>query len=95
MRKTELYTLIIDFRDGTYVTQALANDLLTAPFTCIENWDIRGIEEVSENCKADILSQLKDEKFVPLNGMKNVWCGCAMLNNKAMLMNLVKTKRAT
>lgn len=96
IKKIELYTLIIEFSGGTYFTQALANDVLNAPIECIKNWNIKDIEnELGENEKQEILTQLKDEKFVPLNGLENIWCGCVKLNKATMMMNLIKTKNLT
>jgi len=95
-KESELYTLIIEFSGGTYLAQALAKNLLSAPIECIKNWDIKGIEnEFGENKKQEILLQLKNEKFVPLNGLKNIWCGCVNLNKETVLMNLIKTKNFT
>ena len=89
---SKLYTLIIDYGGGTYVTQAVADSASLAPSKCIEYWDIVGTAgELSDDLKKEIILKLKDESFVPLSGMKNVWSGGILLKKGLMLMNLVET----
>ena len=89
-----LYTLIIDYKGGTYITQSVANNVTIAPGECIKNWDNAGSEIKDEDIH-EILNQLKDETFMPLKGLKNIWCGTATINNDLMLLNLVETSNAT
>ena len=88
-----LFTLVIDFNGGTYITQSEADSLDGAPSSCIENWDISDIPNVlTEQDKSVILAQLKQEEFVPLTGIKNVWCGCVSLHERSLTLNLVRTE---
>ena len=96
MTNMRLFTMIIDYNGGTYITQATSENYKVAPVECIRKWDISGIEEIiNENEKINVMEQLKDEKFVPLKGLKNIWCGTAFLRDKLMLINLVETSNAT
>lgn len=47
--------------------------------------------EITESDKLEILSELRDEEFVPLNGLVNIWCGSIHVDHELMLLNLVKT----
>ena len=96
MSNPKLFTLIIDYKGGTYVTQANASDVAAAPAECIKKWNLEGIEEIiHEKDKTEIVEQLKEEEFVLINGMNNVWCGTALLRGELMIMNLVETSNAT
>lgn len=91
-----LYTLIIDFDGGTYVSQAMASKLIHAPSECIKTWDISDIKNIlTEEDRGDILNQLQKEEFISLEGIKNVWCGTATLNSKLLTLNLVLTESDT
>jgi len=88
-----LYTLIIDFDGGTYVTQSDAVNTLDAPKNCIANWDISDLQDVlTEQDKSIILTELREEEFIPLKGIKNVWCGGVHLHQHFLTLNLVKTE---
>ncbi|MGP0175237.1 hypothetical protein ACSVIJ_25635 [Pseudomonas sp. NCHU5208] len=89
---SHLYTLIMDYDGGTYVSQVVSDDLNFAASKCIESWDISGLENViSELDKKLILMNLKYEEFTPLKGIINVWCGSVLLKGKFIVMNLVLT----
>ncbi len=88
-----LYTLVIDYRGGTYISQARSKTLVAAPKLCIENLDISNLKkEINEKDKENIISQLLDEKFVKLDGKTNIWCGSVLIHGKLVLMNLIKTE---
>lgn len=89
----KLYTLIINFDGGIFVTQAMTSEIENAPSECIKEWDIENI--ITEQDKDNILSQLKEEDFILLKEIKNVWFGSVMLNNKLLMLNLVLTNNAT
>jgi len=91
-----LYTLIIDYKGGTYITQSVSNNRNIAPSECIKIWDTNDIEPIiNDEVKNEILLQLKNEELIPLKGLKNVWCGTITINEELMIINLVKTDNAT
>lgn len=82
----------MEFDGGTYVIQARSFSKSEAPKICIEEWELTNIKTVMTDIeKADILNQLKEEEFVPLQNTTNVWCGMVILKDKPVLMNLVLT----
>tara|TARA_R110001592_G_scaffold46416_1_gene147744 strand:- start:3578 stop:3859 length:282 start_codon:yes stop_codon:yes gene_type:complete len=89
------FTLIIDYDGGTYISQATAENIKTAPIACVQNWQTEDIKHlISDQDRNLILEQLTKEEFVSINGLKNIWCGCAELNQHLLTMNLVLTKSA-
>ncbi len=90
-----LYTLVIDFDGGTYIAQGEADSVIDAPKRCVLNWDIRDLKHVlTEQDRSVLLALLNEEEFVPLNGVKNVWCGCVNLHQHLLTLNLVRTDNA-
>ena len=88
-----LYTLLIDFDGGTYVSQAPARNFHEAPEKCIEKWEIDDMKEtISGGDKHVILEQLKEEEFVLVKGMKGVWCGGVCVRDKYCMLHLVCTQ---
>ena len=90
-----LYTLIIDFDGGTYITQANSKSFGEAPLDCVRNWDISNISsDVSEKDKLFLLRQLQSEEFVLLDKTTHVWCGSVPLKETLLVMHLVLTENA-
>ncbi|GAB1255770.1 hypothetical protein NBRC116494_02720 [Aurantivibrio plasticivorans] len=90
-----LYTLVMDFDGGTYICQAHSDDRQHAPFECIKAWDTQGVEHIiSRADKAELLSQLDEEYFVPVAGLNNVWCGQVTLSGVSATLNLIRTDDA-
>ena len=92
----KLYTLIIDFKGGTFITQALADDILSASKKCLANWDITDISALI--CDSDIskiVSEIDEDYFIEVSNMQNVWCASLNIGRNLMLLNLVETNNAT
>jgi len=87
-----LYTLIIDFDGGTYITQAHAENVDSAAIACVKKWKLDEGMPVTGEDKSEILAQLKSELFVPLSDLENIWCGCVTINNLLATLNLVLTE---
>ena len=90
----KLYTLVVEYDHGTYITQANANSTQTAPSACIERWDICDLTDIiTEQDKSIILEQLKAEQLIALSHTLNVWYGSVNLNNKPLTFNLILTDK--
>lgn len=90
-----LYTMIIDYRGGTYVTQAESDSLEHAPIACVQGLDTGAMGgHVKEQDKASILSALQEERVIPLADTTNCWCCSVDVHDHLMLMTLVLTGKA-
>jgi hypothetical protein len=92
----DLYTLIIDYKGGTFISQCLAPCKEDAIYNGIFNWDISEIEDViSGNARNMLLEDIENEELISLDGVTNVW-SCSLFSGKElMLLNLVATKKDT
>ncbi|WP_261841397.1 hypothetical protein [Aliamphritea ceti] len=92
----DLYTLILDFKGGTFISQCLSACKEDALYKGILNWDITGLEDViTDNSRNILLEDIENENSIPLKGMKNVWSCSVFVNEELMLINLVATKDVT
>lgn len=85
-----LYTIILEFRGGTYISQVRAISEKTA----VDQWAQSLDENVSEVALADrkkLSAEFEIEDPVPLNGTTNAWCTSALVNNDLALLNIIKT----
>lgn len=92
----KLYTLVIDYKGGTYIAQSNAKSFIDAPTLCLESWNIEGLDTVlSEIDKQLLISEVEGQEFSALQDINNVWCGTAILNEELVLMNLIETNVET
>jgi hypothetical protein len=84
-----LYTMILDYRGGTYVSQVRSN----SPITAVKKWakrvsasdlNIWGLD------RSD-LGPLSTDDPVPLKNCQNVWCSSASARKKLLLLNIIGT----
>lgn len=85
-----LYTFILEFEGGTYVSQLSAASARSAPLAWVESrvpGEIPGLH-------AAALRQLQasmDTDPVPLTGLVQVWCASGLVNGSLALLHFVET----
>jgi hypothetical protein len=90
MTKNRLYTVVLDYKGGTYVGQA-SGDSATA---AVSRWvsRIRDEELVEWGITRDQLSRIaRSDDAVPLSGCLNVWCLSGSINEGLVLINVIAT----
>lgn len=81
-----LYTLVLDFSEGTYVSQGHGNTPMEGLFRCIFH-----LVEIDGLSKEELIEELEGEEPVELEGLESVWCFSACSDKELVLMNLVAT----
>ena len=89
-----LYTLVLDFHGGTYITQFEAE----APTDAVAAW-CRELEEeqllgdasfpVAEGIMIDAI----ENHLVDVEGLHGAWCAAASVNGNLALLNVIITQR--
>lgn len=88
-----LYTFIMDFQGGTYISQVQASSPRSACIKWAENLEINEIEGMGEKGKTKLIEEMKKELPVPLKGVINVWFTAGSIRGKSANINLVQTER--
>lgn len=89
------YTIVCEFRGGTYVSQVLADDLLGAIKAWTDYLQIqRPIPRVSKHLAKAVIAEISGELPVALVGLTGVWCVTAIYGGDLMLANIVDTAHA-
>ena len=87
-----LYTIIFEYREGTYISQVKAKDESNALGKWGESLDCDSIAFMGEKLKTKLNEQIAEELLdsppVLLDGTKNVWCAGLLLFG---LVNIIKT----
>ena len=89
-----LYTVVMDYRGGTYVAQVSARSVTAALKLWSEGLDTGVIDELGREQKKELIHHTTDfrvEKPVLLNGLVNVWCASALTSGGLATINVVAT----
>ena len=88
-----LYSFILEYMGGTYISQIEAIDHHQAIRLWLMNLDVEGIENFSLKDKSILIKDdFEDEDPTPLNGLKNIWF--FLVHKKGVgYVNFVKTKK--
>jgi hypothetical protein len=88
-----LYTFVLDYDGGTYISQVKADDVQGA----VENWVMHGLDldalEIENTKREDLLEEVRepDNNAEPITGTKNVWCTSIDIGDDIGLVHFVKT----
>jgi hypothetical protein len=91
----QLYTVVCEFRGGTYCAQVKAVDEVEAVRRWAEKMSAeKSVPRASVNLARATLRELDDLdlKPVPLDGLQGVWCFGADVGASTALCNLVLTQ---
>lgn len=92
--KMSLYTIILDYNGGTYISQIEENSPYKSLISWIKEIDLKNLN-VGHVRKSSIVKKIREfeEEPLPLSGIKNVWCVTFILNKKLALVHIIKTNR--
>ena len=68
------FTIIMDFKGGTYVSQVLARSPAEALVKWATELEVQEIYGIGKKLKARLVSQAREADLVPLTGLWGVWC---------------------
>lgn len=91
---TDLYTFIMDYLEGTYISQVEAINEKEAVILWITNLETKGIKKFSKEDKKEIIqiySSNEDEHPILIDKLKNIWCVYFRTKRGVALVNFVKT----
>ena len=88
-----LYTFIMEFAVGTYISQIKAPSPKSACVKWAQNLDVSQVKGLGLKGKEALIAQMTDEDPVVLDGMFNAWCHSALVRGKLALINLVRTEQ--
>lgn len=86
----KLFTVILEYRGGTYISQVQADDVSKV----LSRW----LDQISDEefrqwmlSQLELDSSLRGSNPVPINGISNVWCQSALVDSHLVLINIVAT----
>lgn len=89
-----LFTFIVDFEGGSYVSQVRGETLYDASSQWARGQGGSGIQDVQALGKAaepDLIEAIEQEPSL-LNGLRNVWCYSGLFGDRLFLIHCVQTE---
>jgi hypothetical protein len=88
-----LYTFVMDYAGGTYISQVKAPSPKSACVKWVQKLDHSQVKGLGLKGKESLIEQKTEESPVTLDGMLNAWCASAHVRGRLALINLVQTER--
>jgi hypothetical protein len=90
-----LYTILCNYRGGTYIGQARA----AKPAMALQRWVTsaigKGVIPIPADKRSAVGEALVRESLVHVRDCANVWCTTALCSSDLILVNIVRTHEST
>jgi hypothetical protein len=90
-KRVPLYTFILEYRGGTYISQVRAPNYKTAPRVWAEKLDLTAIGKLEKGFGDKLVASISEEKPAPLDGVAKTWCLSSCPVKKLALVHFVQT----
>lgn len=90
-KKSFMFTFILEFRGGTYISQVDSTILSRAIIDWGEKLQSIDIKYLGLTGKTEILSMLNEAEPIALEGLKNAWFLSLSIRQGFLSVNIVKT----
>lgn len=93
MTRNRLYTIVLDYKGGTYIGQASSDSVSGA----LVQWLSKIGDQELANWKITrqkLLDIINSDEPIPLRGCTNVWCLSSSTKDGLALINVIATDRS-
>lgn len=84
-----LFTFILDYKGGTYLSQVEADDVARARARWLEALDLDAVAGLTRRSRDHVRARFMEETMVPVSGLVGVWCTDAMVRGKLAIVHIV------
>ena len=89
-----LYTLVLDFHGGTYISQFDADTPQDAVAAwCKELCDNELLGQISHAVAEGVMVDAIENDLVEVDGLHGAWCAAASVEDQLALLNVIITQR--
>jgi hypothetical protein len=85
------FTLIADFAGGIYISQRRAITPAQAVASWARSFDFSVIPRVRIAAIPEFRRDITGDTPVPIDGLSGIWCSCAHLGRRILLLHVVRT----
>lgn len=86
-----IYTMILEYKGGSYVTQIISNNEVAAMQGWVEQLRFGSVADDVADEVADAFEANPEFDPTPITGLKNVWCEAATSHQELALVTIIAT----
>jgi hypothetical protein len=87
-----LYTFIMEYVGGSYVSQIKASSPKSACVKWAQKLNVSAIEGLGHRSKSALVKEMQEGKPTPIKTTLNVWCPTALIRGKVAIITLIRTE---
>jgi pantothenate kinase len=91
--KKYLYSFIMYYRGGTYISQVISSDVRSALFLWANELNVKNIKYLGTTSKNELINKAYDELPIPIDQMTNIWYVDFLINGCYMYAHIIKHSR--
>jgi hypothetical protein len=88
-----LYTFIMEYAGGTYVSQVSAPTPKAACVQWAQGVDVSQVSGLGRKSQESLIEEMNAAAPVTISGLSNAWCATALIRGELLLINIVRTER--
>src|SRR5437868_12494088 len=88
-----LYTFIMEYAGGSYVSQIKASSPKSACVKWARALDVENIEGLGQSSRLELIKEMVEEAPIPIQNTLGVWCITSLLRGKLALITFVQTEK--
>lgn len=88
-----LYTIILDYRGGTYISQVENIDEKSALLQSIKELNLNEVQYIKEKTRKKLIEECLDEDITPIDTTKNVHIATAIPTGYLAIFHIIKTSK--
>ena len=87
-----LYTFILEYRGGTYLSQVRAPNYKMAPRVWVEKLNLTGIAKPEKDLMDKLVASVNwDKQPTPIDGVAKTWCCSLIYVKQRSLVHFIQT----
>ncbi|MBK8089825.1 MAG: hypothetical protein IPK31_18945 [Chitinophagaceae bacterium] len=88
-----LFTFIMAYRGGTYISQESAKDLETAKSKWVDNIILNDIKYFGLAMQKELKKEIEEDESILIQGMKSIWINCYRVKGGFIVVHIIKTAK--
>jgi hypothetical protein len=93
LMKSKLFTIVLDYRGGTYMAQSRAVSVASALDVWTRQLPSQRVPRIGAATATALARALREDPPVPLDGLVNAWCATTSVRGALAVINIILTAR--
>ena len=87
-----LYTFIMEYAGGSYVSQTKAASPKSACVKWAQQLNVSAVEGLGQRSKSELIKEMREGTPTPIRNTLNTWCTTALIRGKVAIITVIHTE---